>query len=70
MLLLKRSLIVKREAIGMRPVYNLTVDGGEYLANGIVVHNCDAAEMSIRLLMSICEDLGELAGPSVTQYTL
>lgn len=30
----------------------------------------DALEMAIRLLMSICEDLGELAGPSVTQYTL
>jgi len=62
--------VCDRQSIGEQSVYNLTVEGGEYLANGIVVHNCDAAEMSIRLLMSICEDLGELAGPSVTQYTL
>lgn len=62
--------VCARRSIGEQSVYNLTVEGGEYLANGIVVHNCDALEMSIRLLMSICEDLGELAGPSVTQYTL
>ena len=43
--------VVKRHTLGRRPVYNLTVEGAhEYIANGFVVHNCDSAEMSIRLL--------------------
>ena len=29
------------------PVYNLTVEGGEYYANGILVHNCDGLRYAI-----------------------
>lgn len=29
------------------PVYNLTVEGGEYFANGILVHNCDAMRYAV-----------------------
>jgi len=43
--------VVSRSILGRSPVYNLTVEGAhEYIANGFVVHNCDAAEMAIRLL--------------------
>jgi hypothetical protein len=32
------------------PVYNLTVEGGEYFANGILVHNCDAMRYMVMFL--------------------
>lgn len=35
------------------PVYNLTVDGGEYFANGFLVHNCDALEMARRVAIEL-----------------
>jgi hypothetical protein len=30
------------------PVYNLTVEAGEYYANGILVHNCDAVRYFVK----------------------
>ena len=36
------SVVSTWEHVGLRPVYNLTVDNAhEYFANGILVHNCD-----------------------------
>ena len=46
--------------LGEMPVYNMTTQNGEYTANGIVVHNCDAMEMSIRLLLQVCEQLQDV----------
>lgn len=46
--------------LGEMPVYNMTTQNGEYTANGIVVHNCDALEMSIRLLLQVCEQLQDV----------
>jgi hypothetical protein len=43
------SVVARRKSETV-PVYNLTVDGGEYFANGLCVHNCDALEMAVRLL--------------------
>lgn len=53
--------IISSNPSGKKPVYNLTVDGGEYLANGFVVHNCDAMEMAMRLLLEVCDQLQEIA---------
>lgn len=46
--------------LGEMPVYNMTTQNGEYTANGIVVHNCDALEMSIRLLLQVSEQLQDV----------
>lgn len=35
------------------PVYNLTVEAGEYFANGFLVHNCDALEGAIRIAVDL-----------------
>lgn len=48
--------VVNARNLGAMPVYNLTVDGGEYFVNGVLVHNCDASEMAVRLLLAVCED--------------
>lgn len=34
-----------------QPVFNLTVEAGEYFANRFLVHNCDSLEMGLRMLM-------------------
>jgi hypothetical protein len=31
-------------------VYNLTVEGGEYFANGVLVHNCDTLRYAVMYL--------------------
>lgn len=46
------------------PVYNLTVDGGEYFANGILVHNCDCLAYAV---LSLAKH--GLACPIVVQPT-
>jgi hypothetical protein len=44
--------------MGEVPVYNLTVEGEhEYLAEGVIVHNCDAARYAVAY-----EDLKGRAG--------
>lgn len=57
---LKELRVVSELTQEKQPVYNLTTESGEYLANGILVHNCDALEMTIRLLLQISESLQEI----------
>mgnify|MGYP001559235971 FL=1 len=45
--------VIGSKKVGMAPVYNLTVAGREYFANGFLVHNCDALEMAIRLMVQL-----------------
>ncbi|MBP8183356.1 MAG: hypothetical protein KAX88_04575 [Rhodoferax sp.] len=45
------------------PVYNLTVEGGEYYANGILVHNCDA----LRYVLHHLATLGAVNLPKARQ---
>ena len=51
--------VIKRDEAGVAMTFNLTVDVGEYVANGFVVHNCDGLEMALRAL---CEAFADLAG--------
>lgn len=44
-----------------RPVYNLTVEGGEYYANGVLVHNCDA----LRYMVAHLDGDGSMANESL-----
>lgn len=46
------------------PVYNLTVDGGEYFADSILVHNCDATRYAVMYL----DGLGRYAPPGTVKY--
>ena len=59
-MLLTSLHVLKSTSLGLAKVYNLTVEGGEYIANGLVVHNCDAMEMSIRLLLQVSESLQDI----------
>lgn len=55
---------VKRK--GQRlPVFNLTVDGAEYFANGFLVHNCDALQMSLSMLYYLLGRRGERDEPEL-----
>ncbi len=46
--------VIGRNEAGVAPVYNLTVAGeSEYFANGFLVHNCDALEMAVRMLLHL-----------------
>jgi hypothetical protein len=46
-------VVAVTEPKGKRRVYNLTVDGSpEYYANGVLVHNCDAARYGVSVVAS------------------
>lgn len=48
---LSRACVISIGPSGEQPVWNLTVDGPpEYFANGILVHNCDAASGALNKL--------------------
>lgn len=57
--------VCDRRSTGVQKVYNLVVEGGEYLANGIVVHNCDAMEMALRLLLELSDELASVSESNV-----
>ena len=45
------STTQKRE-LGLRPVYNLTVEGAHtYYANGVLTHNCDSLAWAVQLAL-------------------
>ena len=52
-------------------VYNLEIDGGSYLANGMAVHNCDASSGAYKELVNgswsasgeLVQTFGEYARP-------
>lgn len=57
--------VCERRSREAQKVYNLVVEGGEYLANGFVVHNCDAMEMAIRLLLELSDELASVSSTNV-----
>ena len=52
------STVVRKRYVGRVPVYNLKTKSGMYLANGIMVSNCDATRYCISMLMA--ENGGEM----------
>jgi ribonucleoside-diphosphate reductase alpha chain len=46
---LRDERIVRVEAVGVQPVYDIQTESGQYLSNGVVVHNC--------FIQSVADDL-------------
>lgn len=43
-----KEKIAKVESLGIRPVYNMVTDSHHFVANGMVVHNCDALRYIVK----------------------